>query len=97
MAPALREYNGELRRYIAASMEVLTRKIAAETKPASATEPPAVVATPDPVPEPSRWPLIATVAALTFYDMGKAVSHGMVIKDVRLLEKTGGRSDYRAQ
>ena len=39
----------------------------------------------------------ATVAALTFYDMGKAVSHGMVIKDVRLLEKTGGRSDYRAQ
>ncbi len=65
MAPALREYNGELRRYIAASMEVLTRKIAAETKPASATEPPAVVATPDPVSEPSRWPLIATVAALT--------------------------------
>ena len=39
----------------------------------------------------------ATVAALTFYDMGKAVSHGIVIKDVRLLEKTGGKSDYRAQ
>lgn len=38
----------------------------------------------------------ATVAALTFYDMGKAVTHGIVIKDVRLLEKTGGKSDYRA-
>lgn len=39
----------------------------------------------------------ATVAALTFYDMGKAVSQGIVIKDVRLLEKTGGKSDYRGQ
>jgi cyclic pyranopterin phosphate synthase len=38
----------------------------------------------------------ATIAALTFYDMAKAVSHGIVIKDVRLLEKTGGKSDYRA-
>jgi cyclic pyranopterin phosphate synthase len=39
----------------------------------------------------------ATVAALTFYDMAKAVTHGIVIKDVRLLEKTGGKSDYRAK
>lgn len=38
----------------------------------------------------------ATIAALTLYDMGKAVSPGIVIKDVRLLEKTGGKSDYRA-
>jgi len=38
----------------------------------------------------------ATVAALTLYDMGKAVSHGIVIRDVRLLEKTGGKRDYRA-
>lgn len=38
----------------------------------------------------------ATVAALTFYDMAKAVSHGIVIKDVRLREKTGGKSHYRA-
>jgi cyclic pyranopterin monophosphate synthase len=37
----------------------------------------------------------ATVAALTFYDMAKAVTHGIVIKSVRLLEKTGGKSDYR--
>ena len=38
----------------------------------------------------------ATVAALTFYDMAKAVSHGIVIKQVRLLEKTGGKADYHA-
>ena len=38
----------------------------------------------------------ATVAALTLYDMGKAVSHGIVIREVRLVEKTGGKSDYRA-
>jgi cyclic pyranopterin phosphate synthase len=38
----------------------------------------------------------ATVAALTLYDMGKAVARGIVIQDVRLLEKTGGKSDYRA-
>jgi cyclic pyranopterin phosphate synthase len=35
-----------------------------------------------------------TIAALTFYDMAKAVSHGVVIKEIRLLEKTGGKSDY---
>ncbi len=39
----------------------------------------------------------ATLAALTLYDMGKAVSHGIVIKDIRLLEKTGGKRDWRAQ
>jgi cyclic pyranopterin phosphate synthase len=38
----------------------------------------------------------ATVAALTLYDMGKSVSRGIVIKDVRLLAKTGGRSDAGA-
>ena len=39
----------------------------------------------------------ATIAALTLYDMAKAVSHGIVIRDIRLLEKTGGKSDYHAQ
>lgn len=38
----------------------------------------------------------ATVAALTLYDMGKAVSHGITIREVRLVEKTGGKSDYQA-
>ena len=36
----------------------------------------------------------ATVAALALYDMGKAVSQGIEIKSVRLLEKTGGKRDY---
>ena len=39
----------------------------------------------------------ATVAALTFYDMAKAVTHGIVIKEIRLLEKTGGKKDFRAE
>ncbi len=34
----------------------------------------------------------ASVAALTLYDMVKAVQRDVVIGDVRLLEKTGGRS-----
>lgn len=37
-----------------------------------------------------------SVAALTVYDMCKAVSQGIVIRDVRLVRKTGGKSDYRA-
>ena len=40
----------------------------------------------------------ASVAALTIYDMLKAADKGMVISNVRLLEKTGGRSGtYRAE
>lgn len=34
----------------------------------------------------------ASVAALTIYDMCKAVDKGMTITQVRLLEKTGGKS-----
>ena len=34
----------------------------------------------------------ASVAALTIYDMCKAVDRGMVIEGVRLLHKSGGRS-----
>jgi cyclic pyranopterin phosphate synthase len=37
----------------------------------------------------------AAIAALTLYDMGKAVTHGIVIREIRLLEKTGGKSDIR--
>ena len=36
----------------------------------------------------------ASVAALTIYDMCKALSHDMVIEGVRLISKTGGKSDY---
>jgi len=37
----------------------------------------------------------ATVAALTIYDMCKALSHDIVIGRTRLLEKRGGKEDYR--
>ena len=36
----------------------------------------------------------ASVAALTVYDMCKAIDRGMAIEEVRLLEKTGGKSGY---
>jgi len=39
----------------------------------------------------------ASVAALTIYDMCKALSHNIVIADTRLLEKTGGKSDFQMQ
>ena len=38
-----------------------------------------------------------SVAALTLYDMCKAVDRGMVIRDIRLLKKSGGKSgDFEA-
>ncbi|MFD1315291.1 cyclic pyranopterin monophosphate synthase MoaC [Namhaeicola litoreus] len=36
----------------------------------------------------------ASVSALTVYDMCKALSQKMVIKEIKLLNKTGGKSDY---
>lgn len=36
----------------------------------------------------------ASVAALTIYDMCKVFSKGMEIRNIRLLEKRGGKSDY---
>ena len=38
----------------------------------------------------------ASVAALTVYDMCKALSHDIVIRETRLIEKRGGKSDYAA-
>jgi cyclic pyranopterin phosphate synthase len=37
-----------------------------------------------------------SVAALTVYDMCKGLSHDIVVTDVRLVSKTGGKSDYKA-
>jgi cyclic pyranopterin phosphate synthase len=37
----------------------------------------------------------ATVAALTIYDMCKAFSHNIVIKETKLMEKTGGKRDFK--
>ncbi|KAH9495515.1 Molybdenum cofactor synthesis protein 1 [Bulinus truncatus] len=36
-----------------------------------------------------------SVAALTVYDMCKAVTHDMVIRDIRLLSKSGGKRDFK--
>ena len=37
----------------------------------------------------------ASVAALTIYDMCKALSHDIEISDVRLLRKSGGKRDFQ--
>jgi len=36
----------------------------------------------------------ASVAALTIYDMCKALTHGIQIRELVLVEKTGGKKDY---
>lgn len=36
----------------------------------------------------------ASVAALTIYDMCKALSHDIVIREIKLMEKRGGKSDF---
>lgn len=36
-----------------------------------------------------------SVACLTIYDMTKALSHDIIINDMRLVTKTGGKSDYQ--
>jgi cyclic pyranopterin phosphate synthase len=38
----------------------------------------------------------ASVAALTVYDMCKALSHDIVVDNIHLVSKTGGKSDYSA-
>ena len=38
-----------------------------------------------------------SVAALTIYDMCKAVQKDIEIGDIRLKSKTGGKADYNAQ
>jgi cyclic pyranopterin phosphate synthase len=37
----------------------------------------------------------ATIAALTIYDMCKALSHDIRIQEIKLMEKTGGKSDFK--
>jgi len=37
----------------------------------------------------------ASIAALTIYDMCKALSHDIVIKETKLIEKTGGKRDFK--
>lgn len=37
----------------------------------------------------------ATIAALTVYDMCKAFSHDIVIKETKLIAKSGGKGEYK--
>jgi cyclic pyranopterin phosphate synthase len=37
----------------------------------------------------------ASIAALTVYDMCKAISHDIVIKETKLISKTGGKRDFK--
>ena len=37
----------------------------------------------------------ASIAALTVYDMCKALSHNIVIKETKLMQKTGGKRDFK--
>jgi cyclic pyranopterin phosphate synthase len=37
----------------------------------------------------------ASMAALTVYDMCKALSHDIVIRETKLMEKTGGKRDFK--
>jgi len=39
----------------------------------------------------------ASVAALTVYDMLKGLSHDIVIRDTRLVSKTGGKRDFQRE
>lgn len=36
----------------------------------------------------------ASIAALTVYDMCKAISHDIVIKETKLIKKSGGKKDF---
>lgn len=36
-----------------------------------------------------------SVACLTIYDMTKAISHDIVISNIHLMKKIGGKSDYQ--
>lgn len=37
----------------------------------------------------------ASIAALTVYDMCKSMSHDIIIKEIKLLQKTGGKNDFK--
>ena len=37
----------------------------------------------------------ASIAALTIYDMCKALSHDITIGSIQLMEKTGGKNDFK--
>jgi cyclic pyranopterin phosphate synthase len=38
----------------------------------------------------------ASIAALTVYDMCKSISKGIIIKETKLISKSGGKSDFKS-
>lgn len=71
VAPLLKEYTSEMRRFTLASLEAFARRISSDAKPpAPAVPAPAISEPPPPVEEPpvsvpqKRWPLVAAVAAI---------------------------------
>lgn len=38
-----------------------------------------------------------SIAALTIYDMCKALSHDIIIKEIKLMGKTGGKHDFKRE
>ena len=39
----------------------------------------------------------ASIAALTIYDMCKALSHDITIAETRLIAKSGGKKDFKRE
>ena len=39
--------------------------------------------------------MAASIAALTVYDMCKALSHNIVIEEIKLMSKSGGKKDFK--
>lgn len=37
----------------------------------------------------------ASIAALTIYDMCKALSHNIIIQEIKLMQKTGGKKNFK--
>lgn len=62
--PLLKEHNMEMRRFVLASLEAFARRVGAEMKPAAAPPAPEPTEALPPPQPPSRWPLVAAIAAL---------------------------------
>jgi hypothetical protein len=66
IAPALKEHSAELRRYVAASLETLARRVIAEHTPGSSQTEPETAGSQATATQPTamRWPLLAAISAV---------------------------------
>lgn len=94
IAPALKEHSAELRRYIAASLEVLARRIAAEHKtalPAPASAPEFIVEPQAPAVSRATmgWPLVAAISAIAILPtVVLAVLYTLTLQNTQALIKS---------